>query len=130
MKRNHLKKKWALDPELLGKIMKSLMLSVQIILMNILKHYNRVRRVKKIVQQRVGVYYTPREIVHYMGQESLINYLDTELQGKIEKEDIEEFVKYADFILAHEKTALEKSEQIEKGEIRKQSMNTGFQIAL
>jgi hypothetical protein len=26
-----------------------------------------------------GTYYTPREIVHYMCQESLINYLDTTL---------------------------------------------------
>src|SRR3989338_8789195 len=30
-----------------------------------------------------GTYYTPREIVHYMCQESLINYLDTEINPHI-----------------------------------------------
>ena len=29
----------------------------------------------------LGAFYTPREIVHFMCQESLINYLDTRLQG-------------------------------------------------
>ena len=63
-----------------------------------------------------GVYYTPREIVHYMCQESLINYLETELAGKVRREDIEEFVRYADLFLEHEKIALEKREKIERGE--------------
>src|SRR5436190_24006186 len=31
-----------------------------------------------------GSYYTPREIVHYMCQESLINYLDTALNSSSE----------------------------------------------
>lgn len=47
----------AIDPEMLGKVFENL-LEV------------KDRRSK-------GTYYTPREIVHYMCQESLINYLDT-----------------------------------------------------
>ena len=30
------------------------------------------------IDKQYGVYYTPREIVHYMCQQSLINYLHTE----------------------------------------------------
>ena len=30
----------------------------------------------------LGSYYTPREIVHYMCQESLINYLDTAINTR------------------------------------------------
>ncbi|HOJ94784.1 MAG TPA: hypothetical protein PK390_06070, partial [Fervidobacterium nodosum] len=114
-----LEKEVALDPELLGKIYEKLN---AIRADNFDEYIKALQSSKKGEENKFnkeyGVYYTPREIVHYMGQESLINYLDTELQGKIEKEDIEEFVKYADFILEHEKTALEKSEQIEKGEIK------------
>ena len=52
----------AVDPEMLGKVFENL-LEV------------KDRRSK-------GTYYTPREIVHYMCQESLINYLLTELQNR------------------------------------------------
>ena len=41
-----------------------------------------------------GTYYTPREIVHYMCQESLINYLNTEFDSSIEREDFEKLIKY------------------------------------
>ncbi|MBU4293992.1 MAG: class I SAM-dependent DNA methyltransferase, partial [Actinobacteria bacterium] len=43
-----------------------------------------------------GTYYTPREIVHYMCQQSLINYLATELEEKVTKDDIEKLVKYGE----------------------------------
>ena len=43
-----------------------------------------------------GAFYTPREIVHYMCQESLINYLTNALQ--IEEEAIREFILYGDFM--------------------------------
>jgi type I restriction-modification system DNA methylase subunit len=56
-----LEKEVAVDPEMLGKVFENL-LEV------------KDRRSK-------GTYYTPREIVHYMCRQSLINYLDTELNG-------------------------------------------------
>jgi hypothetical protein len=51
-----LEKEVAIDPEMLGKVFENLI------------EENRRRG--------LGAYYTPREIVHYMCQESLINYLD------------------------------------------------------
>ena len=52
-----LEKEVAVDPEMLGKVFE-----------NLLEVKDRKSK---------GTYYTPREIVHYMCQESLINYLDT-----------------------------------------------------
>ena len=52
-----LEKDVAVDPEMLGKVFE-----------NLLEVKDRKSK---------GTYYTPREIVHYMCQESLINYLDT-----------------------------------------------------
>ena len=52
-----LDKEVAIDPEMLGKVFE-----------NLLEVKDRKSK---------GTYYTPREIVHYMCQESLINYLDT-----------------------------------------------------
>ena len=51
-----LEKEVAIDPEMLGKVFE-----------NLLEVKDRKSK---------GTYYTPREIVHYMCQESLINYLD------------------------------------------------------
>lgn len=51
-----LEKEVAIDPEMLGKVFESLI------------EENR--------RKGMGAYYTPREIVHYMCQESLIQYLD------------------------------------------------------
>ena len=58
-----LEKEVAIDPEMLGKVFE-----------NLLEVKDRKSK---------GTYYTPREIVHYMCQESLINYLDTELNTGI-----------------------------------------------
>lgn len=54
-----LEKEVAIDPEMLGKVFENLI------------EDNR--------RKGLGAFYTPREIVHYMCQESLINYLDTGL---------------------------------------------------
>ncbi len=54
-----LEKDVAIDPEMLGKVFEKLI------------EENR--------RKGLGAFYTPREIVHYMCQESLINYLDTTL---------------------------------------------------
>ena len=56
-----LEKEVAVDPEMLGKVFE-----------NLLEIKDRKSK---------GAYYTPREIVHYMCQESLINYLATKMRG-------------------------------------------------
>ena len=54
-----LEKEVAIDPEMLGKVFENLI------------EENR--------RKGLGAYYTPREIVHYMCQESLVNHLATAL---------------------------------------------------
>ena len=71
-----LEKEVAIDPEMLGKVFENLI------------EENR--------RKGLGAFYTPREIVHYMCQESLIHYLDTTVnpQGKvIERTDIEALIR-------------------------------------
>ncbi|MFH1824179.1 MAG: TaqI-like C-terminal specificity domain-containing protein [Candidatus Firestonebacteria bacterium] len=60
-----LEKEVAVDPEMLGKVFENLL--------------------PENIRKGQGAYYTPREIVHYMCQESLINYLNTETKIDIEK---------------------------------------------
>ncbi|MEA2098013.1 MAG: N-6 DNA methylase, partial [Patescibacteria group bacterium] len=73
-----LEKEVAIDPELLGKSYEKF---------NAIRPDNFAEFKKALKSDRkgeenkfnkkFGVYYTPREIVHYMCQQSLINYLDT-----------------------------------------------------
>lgn len=80
-----LEKEVAVDPEMLGKVFENL-LEV------------KDRRSK-------GAYYTPREIVHYMCQESLINYLDVTVNGKkeiVSKGDLETLVRRGDVFLEND----------------------------
>ena len=72
-----LEKEVAVDPEMLGKVFE-----------NLLEINDRKSK---------GAFYTPREIVHYMCQQSLINYLET--NTKIKKEDIEKFIREGDLTL-------------------------------
>jgi len=75
-----LEKEVAIDPELLGKAYEKF---------NAIRPDNFAEFKEALKSGRTGeenkfnkkfgVYYTPREIVHYMCQQSLINYLDTEL---------------------------------------------------
>ena len=65
----------AIDPEMLGKVFENL-LDV------------RDRKSK-------GAFYTPREIVHYMCQETLINYLST--KSGISEEAIRNFILYGEY---------------------------------
>lgn len=65
-----LEKEVAVDPEMLGKVFE-----------NLLEVKDRKSK---------GTYYTPREIVHYMCQQSLINYLYTEVNSKHESRTKEE----------------------------------------
>ena len=59
-----LEKEVAIDPEMLGKVFENL--------------------IEENLRKGLGSYYTPREIVHYMCQESLINYLNTALNSASE----------------------------------------------
>ena len=112
-----LEKEVALDPELLGKIYEKL---------NAIREYNFDEYIQVLksgkkgdetkFNKEYGVYYTPRAIVHYMCQESLISYLETELNGKMKREDIERFVNLADNYLEYEKIAVQKNEKIKNGE--------------
>ena len=72
-----LEKEVAIDPEMLGKVFE-----------NLLDIKDR---------KSTGRYYTPREIVHYMCQQSLINYLAT--NSSIPRRDIEKFIQLGDFAL-------------------------------
>ncbi len=63
-----LEKEVAVDPEMLGKVFE-----------NLLEVQDRKSK---------GAFYTPREIVHYMCQESLINYLHTQIGSISEIEPI------------------------------------------
>lgn len=72
-----LEKEVAIDPEMLGKVFE-----------NLLDIKDR---------KSTGRYYTPREIVHYMCQQSLINYLAT--NTSIPRKDIEKFIQLGDVAL-------------------------------
>ena len=71
-----LEKEVAVDPEMLGKVFENLL--------------DVTDRKKK------GAFYTPREIVHYMCQESLINYLITEIN--LNYDEAESLIRYGDII--------------------------------
>jgi len=85
-----LDKEVAIDPELLGRVYEKF---------NAIRPDNYDEYIKSLesgkkgaeikFNKQYGVYYTPREIVHYMCQQSLINYLYTELnQGCVGFEKI------------------------------------------
>ena len=86
-----LEKEVAVDPEMLGKVFE-----------NLLEIKDRKSK---------GAYYTPREIVHYMCQESLINYLATELKDKINREDIETLVRHGESIIENENQTLSQKKE-------------------
>jgi hypothetical protein len=78
-----LEKEVAVDPEMLGKVFE-----------NLLEVKDRKSK---------GAFYTPREIVHYMCEESLVNYLDTALntakEVTVNKEDIYAFIKNSHLVI-------------------------------
>lgn len=85
----------AIDPEMLGKVFE-----------NLLDVKDRKSK---------GAFYTPREIVHYMCQESLINYLAT--RTGISDEDIRKFILYGEYFRDEDtrRTIFVKGEGAEKG---------------
>jgi type I restriction-modification system DNA methylase subunit len=77
-----LEKEVAVDPEMLGKVFENLL--------------------PENLRKGKGTYYTPRPIVHYMCQESLINYLAGECEGIVPKENIEELVRRGESAVEHD----------------------------
>ena len=79
-----LEKEVAIDPEMLGKVFE-----------NLLEVTDRKSK---------GAYYTPREIVHYMCQQSLINYLFSVIPAEagIQKQEIETLVKHGESAIENE----------------------------
>ena len=75
----------AIDPEMLGKVFE-----------NLLEVNDRKAK---------GAFYTPREIVHYMCQESLINYLKNAIN--VSEEAVRDFILYGD-LMKDEDTVKEK----------------------
>lgn len=71
-----LEKEVAIDPEMLGKVFENLL------------------EIKE--RKSKGSFYTPREIVHYMCQECLINYIDSKINDSesvlVPRPDIESFI--------------------------------------
>ncbi len=90
-----LEKEVAVDPEMLGKVFE-----------NLLEVKDRKSK---------GTYYTPREIVHYMCEQSLVNYLATELEDKVSKEDIEKLIKIGENVVEHEAVSISKEDNPEYG---------------
>ncbi|MBA3066112.1 hypothetical protein FP828_06450 [bacterium] len=110
-----LEKDVAVDPEMLGKVFENLLDSKE--------------------RKSKGSFYTPREIVHYMCQESLANYLTTELslkdfasvipsEARNLKEDIELLVRKGETIIENEYAVLEKERAIKAGEIESTKIKT------
>jgi len=89
-----LEKEVAVDPEMLGKVFE-----------NLLEVKDRKSK---------GTYYTPREIVHYMCQQSLINYLDTTVNTGEKKTIVPEKPKQNKFFgePEHQQTSLRSGEPI------------------
>ncbi|MBI4848031.1 MAG: N-6 DNA methylase [Nitrospirae bacterium] len=106
-----LEKEVAVDPEMLGKVFE-----------NLLEVKDRKSK---------GTYYTPREIVHYMCRQSLINYLATEVGAHCttpllsechsrsplsgnpvpSKEDLETLIKYGEQVGENEATVIAKGRE-------------------
>ena len=79
----------AVDPEMLGKVFE-----------NLLDVSDRKSK---------GAFYTPREIVRYMTNESIMNYLLTNLEGKeISKDDLDYLFNFGEFTKEYDQQIFEK----------------------
>ncbi|MCX6580801.1 MAG: hypothetical protein NT166_11540 [Candidatus Aminicenantes bacterium] len=84
-----LEKEVAVDPEMLGKVFENMLDIAE--------------------RKSAGAYYTPREIVHYMCQESLIHYLDTTINAEEEKcprEALEQLIREGHWALENDKKVM------------------------
>lgn len=86
-----LEKEVAVDPEMLGKVFENLL------------------EIKE--RKDKGSFYTPREIVHYMCRESLINYLTTETNNEISQADFEILIYEGESIIENDTLAWKKTKK-------------------
>ncbi|QPC83765.1 N-6 DNA methylase [Phototrophicus methaneseepsis] len=77
-----LEKEVAVDPEMLGKVFENLL--------------------EVIDRKSKGAFYTPREIVHYMCQESLINYLATAMGDAVPREELATFIRVGELAVQND----------------------------
>lgn len=86
-----LEKEVAVDPEMLGKVFE-----------NLLEVKDRKSK---------GTFYTPREIVHYMCQESLVNFLTSEMESRVSRGDIDVLIRRGSQIIQNDALVLEKGRE-------------------
>ena len=86
-----LEKEVAVDPEMLGKVFENLL--------------------EVLDRKSKGTFYTPREIVHYMCQESLANYLSTSLKGTVSRDEIQTLILTGSQIIQNDALVLEKGRE-------------------
>ncbi|MBZ0191096.1 MAG: Eco57I restriction-modification methylase domain-containing protein, partial [Candidatus Kuenenia stuttgartiensis] len=119
-----LEKEVAIDPELLGKAYEKF----NAVRPDNFEEYEKALKSGKKGEEskfnkQYGVYYTPREIVHYMCQQSLINYLHTELiasnpdrvPNPVRVKDIETLIHFGEQVSENEEIALIKEQIILEG---------------
>ncbi len=107
-----LEKEVAIDPELLGKAYEKF----NAIRPDNFEEYKKVLKSgnkgeENKFNKQYGVYYTPRDIVHFMCRQSLISYLSTELSGKTGTDTVEFLILEGEKYIEYLKTAGEKKEQ-------------------
>jgi len=86
-----LEKEVAVDPEMLGKVFE-----------NLLEVNDR---------KSTGTFYTPRSVVYYMCQESIVRYLEPHIQHAITDDDIRDFIRLADYSAENEAHLAEKGKE-------------------
>ncbi|SFV33880.1 Eco57I restriction-modification methylase domain-containing protein [Thermoflavifilum thermophilum] len=125
-----LEKDVAIDPELLGKVYEKF----NAIRPDNFEEYKKALKNASSNEENkfnktFGVYYTPREIVHYMCKQSLIHYLYTcvekaGLTESIKKQDIEDLIEVGEMITEHEATANIKEQKIKNGSQKTSKYNS------
>lgn len=86
-----LEKEVAVDPEMLGKVFE-----------NLLEVNDR---------KSTGTYYTPRSVVYYMCQESIVRYLEPHIQHAITDDEIRDFIRLAGYSAENEAHLAEKGKE-------------------
>lgn len=122
-----LEKEVAVDPELLGKAYEQF----NAIRLDNFDEYLRALKNgdESKFNKTYGVYYTPREIVHYMCQQSLINYLKTKADEEnlpLTLEDLEKLVAEGKHVTENEAIAIVKEQKIKTGKQK----NTNYEFKL
>ena len=73
----------AIDPEMLGKVFENLL--------------------PENIKKQHGTFYTPREVVNYICETSLIDYLLSKLKGKFNYDEVKNFVQDENFLILNKK---------------------------